>query len=138
MLPIADRWFERRTVSPDLTLLTEPHVDPLLRCNIWHVRGRDRDLVIDTGLGITQSARCRAGSVRKTARGGCDAHAHGSHRRHARIRRTLGARAGSRRAGARQRSAIPLDLRDYDAETLAMFAAIGYEIAGGHPHGDPA
>lgn len=52
MLPIADRWFERRTVSPDLTLLTEPHVDPLLRCNIWHVRGRDRDLLVDTGLGV--------------------------------------------------------------------------------------
>jgi glyoxylase-like metal-dependent hydrolase (beta-lactamase superfamily II) len=24
----------------------------LIRCNIWHVRGRDRDLVIDTGLGM--------------------------------------------------------------------------------------
>ena len=23
-----------------------------LRCNIWHVRGRDRDLLVDTGLGI--------------------------------------------------------------------------------------
>ncbi|MGB1101560.1 MAG: alkaline phosphatase family protein, partial [Pontimonas sp.] len=30
----------------------EPHVDPLIRCNIWHVRGRDRDMLIDTGLGI--------------------------------------------------------------------------------------
>jgi glyoxylase-like metal-dependent hydrolase (beta-lactamase superfamily II) len=25
---------------------------PLIRCNIWHVRGRDRDLLIDTGLGM--------------------------------------------------------------------------------------
>ena len=25
---------------------------PLMRCNIWHVRGRDRDLMIDTGMGI--------------------------------------------------------------------------------------
>ncbi len=24
----------------------------LMRCNIWHVRGRDRDLVIDTGMGV--------------------------------------------------------------------------------------
>jgi glyoxylase-like metal-dependent hydrolase (beta-lactamase superfamily II) len=24
----------------------------LLRCNIWHVQGRDRDLLIDTGLGV--------------------------------------------------------------------------------------
>ena len=49
---IADRWFERRVVSPDLTLLWEPHVHPILRCNIWHLRGRQRDLLIDTGLGV--------------------------------------------------------------------------------------
>ena len=24
----------------------------LMRCNIWHVRGRDRDLVVDTGMGV--------------------------------------------------------------------------------------
>jgi glyoxylase-like metal-dependent hydrolase (beta-lactamase superfamily II) len=52
MLPIADRWFEIRKVSDDITLLWEPHVVPLMRCNIWHVRGRDRDLMIDTGMGI--------------------------------------------------------------------------------------
>jgi len=52
MLPIADRWFEIRRVSDDITLLWEPHVVPLMRCNIWHVRGRDRDLMIDTGMGI--------------------------------------------------------------------------------------
>jgi glyoxylase-like metal-dependent hydrolase (beta-lactamase superfamily II) len=52
MLPIADRWFEVKRVSDDVTLLWEPHVIPLMRCNIWHVRGRDRDLMIDTGLGV--------------------------------------------------------------------------------------
>ncbi len=51
-LPIADRWFKVRRVSSDITLLFEPHVVPLMRCNIWHVRGRDRDLMIDTGMGI--------------------------------------------------------------------------------------
>ncbi|WP_437872546.1 MBL fold metallo-hydrolase [Sorangium sp. So ce363] len=51
-LPIADRWFEITRVSDDITLLIEPHVVPLMRCNIWHVRGRDRDLMIDTGMGI--------------------------------------------------------------------------------------
>ena len=25
---------------------------PLLRCNIWHVRGGSRDLMVDTGLGM--------------------------------------------------------------------------------------
>ena len=49
---IADQWFERKRIDDDITLLLESHVDPLLRCNIWHVRGRDRDAMIDTGLGI--------------------------------------------------------------------------------------
>jgi glyoxylase-like metal-dependent hydrolase (beta-lactamase superfamily II) len=49
---IAERWFEIRRIDDDITLLWEPHVVPLLRCNIWHVRGRDRDLLVDTGMGI--------------------------------------------------------------------------------------
>ncbi len=49
---VADRWFESRRVDDDVTLIWEPHVVPLIRCNIWHVRGRDRDLLIDTGLGM--------------------------------------------------------------------------------------
>lgn len=51
-MPIAGRWFEIKRISDDITLLWEPHVVPLMRCNIWHVRGRDRDLMIDTGMGI--------------------------------------------------------------------------------------
>jgi glyoxylase-like metal-dependent hydrolase (beta-lactamase superfamily II) len=53
---IAERWFERRTLGDGITLIWEPHVDRLLRCNIWHVRGRDRDLLIDTGLGVASLA----------------------------------------------------------------------------------
>jgi glyoxylase-like metal-dependent hydrolase (beta-lactamase superfamily II) len=49
---IADTWFEFRRIDDDVTLIWEPHVVPLIRCNIWHVRGRDRDLLIDTGLGM--------------------------------------------------------------------------------------
>ncbi|NIB38405.1 MBL fold metallo-hydrolase [Pseudomaricurvus alkylphenolicus] len=51
-LVIADRWFSRKRIDDDITLLWEPHVVPLLRCNIWHIKGRDRDLLIDTGLGV--------------------------------------------------------------------------------------
>jgi glyoxylase-like metal-dependent hydrolase (beta-lactamase superfamily II) len=51
-LRIADHWFERRRLADGVTFLWEPHVVPLLRCNIWHVQGRDRDLMIDTGLGV--------------------------------------------------------------------------------------
>jgi glyoxylase-like metal-dependent hydrolase (beta-lactamase superfamily II) len=51
-LPVVDPWFARRRIDDTITLLWEPHVDPLIRCNIWHVRGRDRDLLVDTGLGV--------------------------------------------------------------------------------------
>lgn len=51
-LPVAEQWFERQTITADLTRILEPHVIELMRCNIWHVRGRDRDLVVDTGLGV--------------------------------------------------------------------------------------
>lgn len=51
-MQIADRWFERRKLTDDVTLIWEPHVVPLLRCNIWHIRGSDRDLIIDTGMGV--------------------------------------------------------------------------------------
>lgn len=45
-------WFRTRPVGPHLDRIDEPHVDDLLRANIWHLRGRDRDLVVDTGLGV--------------------------------------------------------------------------------------
>lgn len=64
-LPIADRWFERRTIDDSITLLWEPHVVPLMRCNIWHVRGRDRDLVIDTGMGVGRLAEAMRDLVDK-------------------------------------------------------------------------
>lgn len=49
---IADRWFEFETISDDITRIWEPYVIRVMQCNIWHVRGRDRDLLIDTGMGI--------------------------------------------------------------------------------------
>jgi len=56
VLPVADPWFVVREVSDGVRLITEPHVHPLLRCNVWHVRGRERDLVIDTSLGLVPIA----------------------------------------------------------------------------------
>lgn len=49
---IAEKWFEFQRIDDDITLIWEPHVDPLIRCNIWHVRGGDRDMLVDTGLGM--------------------------------------------------------------------------------------
>jgi glyoxylase-like metal-dependent hydrolase (beta-lactamase superfamily II) len=51
-LPVADRWFAAESVGDGVTLLWEPHVDEFLVSNVWHVRGRDADLVVDTANGI--------------------------------------------------------------------------------------
>ena len=51
-LPIAEQWYSSTTLDNGVTLLTEPYVDRLIRCNIWHIKGRDQDLLIDTGLGV--------------------------------------------------------------------------------------
>jgi glyoxylase-like metal-dependent hydrolase (beta-lactamase superfamily II) len=59
-LPVAETWFERKKVDDAITLLWEPQVSPFLRCNIWHVAGRDRHMLVDTGLGVAplkQAAR---------------------------------------------------------------------------------
>jgi glyoxylase-like metal-dependent hydrolase (beta-lactamase superfamily II) len=49
---IADRWFDFKRLDDGISHIWEPHVIPLMRCNIWHVRGRDRDMIVDTGMGV--------------------------------------------------------------------------------------
>jgi hypothetical protein len=51
-MKVAERWFEHREVDEGVLLLWEPHVDPVIRGNFWLVRGRDRDLLVDGGLGL--------------------------------------------------------------------------------------
>jgi glyoxylase-like metal-dependent hydrolase (beta-lactamase superfamily II) len=50
--PKQSAWFRSRRESASLTRIDEPFVHPLLQANIWHLRGRDRDLIVDTGLGV--------------------------------------------------------------------------------------
>jgi glyoxylase-like metal-dependent hydrolase (beta-lactamase superfamily II) len=44
-------WYETIRMADGVTLIHEPWIKPFFRCNMWHVRGRDRDLLFDTGLG---------------------------------------------------------------------------------------
>jgi len=48
----AESWYETQRLTDDVTLIFEPHMKPFYRCNIWHVRGRDRDLLVDSGMGV--------------------------------------------------------------------------------------
>ncbi len=47
-----DSWYETVAVGDGVTHIWEPHIKPFYRCNLWHLRGRDRDLLIDSGMGV--------------------------------------------------------------------------------------
>jgi glyoxylase-like metal-dependent hydrolase (beta-lactamase superfamily II) len=51
-LETARRWFDISRVDDGVSRIVEPYADALIRCNIWHIRGRDNDLLVDTGLGV--------------------------------------------------------------------------------------
>jgi len=48
----AESWYETRKVGDDVTYICEPFIEEFYRCNIWHVRGRDRDMLVDSGMGV--------------------------------------------------------------------------------------
>ncbi len=47
-----ETWYETVTVGDGVTAIWEPHIKAFYRCNIWHVRGRDKDLLVDSGMGV--------------------------------------------------------------------------------------
>ena len=51
-LPVTPDWFRVTWVTGSIAMLTEPGVDGLIRANIWYLRGRERDLVVDAGNGV--------------------------------------------------------------------------------------
>ena len=52
----AESWYQTQSVGDDVTLIGEPFIKAFYRCNIWHVRGRDRDMLVDSGMGVVASA----------------------------------------------------------------------------------
>jgi len=45
-------WWRVRDAGDGVTWIDEPHVREFYRCNVWHVRGRDRDMLVDSGMGV--------------------------------------------------------------------------------------
>ncbi|AWB50004.1 MBL fold metallo-hydrolase [Gemmobacter aquarius] len=45
-------WWRVRTVGDGVTWIDEPHIHEFYRCNVWHVRGRDGDMLVDSGMGV--------------------------------------------------------------------------------------
>jgi glyoxylase-like metal-dependent hydrolase (beta-lactamase superfamily II) len=129
-LPVAERWFEHRQVDADLTLLWEPYVAPLLRCNIWRLRGRDADLLVDSGLGLAslrEAAReLFAADVLAVATHVHSDHAGGLHEFDHRLVHAL--EADALRHGE---DIFPVDEAGYSPQARAALDAIGYDISGG-------
>jgi glyoxylase-like metal-dependent hydrolase (beta-lactamase superfamily II) len=48
----AEAWYETTRLADGVTLIAEPFIREFYRCNIWHVCGRDRDMLVDSGMGV--------------------------------------------------------------------------------------
>jgi glyoxylase-like metal-dependent hydrolase (beta-lactamase superfamily II) len=58
---VAERWFEHETLEDGVFRITEPNVDPFLRANLFLIRGREQDLLVDAGLGLASLREQLAG-----------------------------------------------------------------------------
>ena len=74
----ADSWYETASVGDGITHIWEPYVKEFYRCNIWHLRGRDRDLLIDSGMGVV-SLRDRVALVAERPLLAVASHTHFDH-----------------------------------------------------------
>ncbi|MFT4185270.1 MAG: MBL fold metallo-hydrolase [Rhizobium sp.] len=45
-------WYSVRRLDDGVTAICEPYIQEFYRCNIWHIRGRDRDMLVDSGMGV--------------------------------------------------------------------------------------
>lgn len=51
-LSVAEAWYAVDDVGEGVTRLTEPHLSGLVSANLWWIRGRTHDVLVDTGLGV--------------------------------------------------------------------------------------
>jgi glyoxylase-like metal-dependent hydrolase (beta-lactamase superfamily II) len=45
-------WYAQADAGGDVVRISEPHVNELVSANFWWLRGDDRDIVVDAGLGV--------------------------------------------------------------------------------------
>ena len=112
---------------------------PLLRCNIWHVRGRDQDILIDTGLGVSSLAKAARDLFEKPLLVVLT-HTHMDHMGGAHEFETCCVHAAEAEALTTASNHLPLNVDAYSEEDQAWFTSIGYDISGGFltaiPHAD--
>src|SRR5262245_66268780 len=47
-------WFRKRSLGDGLITYDEPFMNSYVRANMYLVRGRDMDLLVDTGMGVSR------------------------------------------------------------------------------------
>ncbi|MYT27593.1 MULTISPECIES: MBL fold metallo-hydrolase [unclassified Streptomyces] len=55
--PNTGPWYQLHEVDDGVVRITEPHVAKLVKANLWWLRGTDRDIVVDAGLGVAALRR---------------------------------------------------------------------------------
>ena len=45
-------WWRTTPMGDGVTLIDEPHIQPFYRCNCWHIRSSEGDLLVDSGMGV--------------------------------------------------------------------------------------
>lgn len=65
MKAVQQPWFETQRIRAGLYCITEPWYTRENRANLWLIKGRDADLLIDTGLGVSSLSSYLAGLLDK-------------------------------------------------------------------------
>ena len=71
-------WWRLRHLDDGVTWIDEPHITEFYRCNVWHVRGRDGDMLVDSGMGVV-SLRERVALVSERPLQAVASHTHFDH-----------------------------------------------------------
>jgi glyoxylase-like metal-dependent hydrolase (beta-lactamase superfamily II) len=126
---VVPEWFERREIAEGILRLTEPYALPLIRANVYLVRGRERDMLVDAGLGIA-SLREAIADVAERAIVAVATHRHydhvgGLHE----FPEEVVAHRGDADAIVTPSGLGSIVTRDYPPEYIASLEAAGYEIA---------
>ena len=50
-MDMAREWFAKEELGQGITRIWEPYVHDTMQANIWHVRGSEADLLVDSGNG---------------------------------------------------------------------------------------
>jgi glyoxylase-like metal-dependent hydrolase (beta-lactamase superfamily II) len=124
---VAERWFDVRQVDDGVLRITEPHVHPLLRSNLYLVPGGERDVMVDAGCGIANLRTELTGLVERPVVA-VATHRHGDHVGGMPEFEEIVAHRLDARSMELADGFTSLVLADYEPSFVESVAAGGYEL----------